>query len=219
MTYQYDEGIAFILEGDTEKVFYINLLEFFASETQLSSFEKKSLDNGDIVYEWIDECKTILIKINVVGTVSQITNSADWFNNKCIKVYDIPWTVFLCYDTDSPEHEISKFHDGDWAELRKKLKKSKRLKEVIDLAASADIEDILLYDIDGIYNFLGSEEKIKPVGRKGKAKIKHLFRKNGKTYHSGKRAADLIKFLDMNKIIQDSPIGLNKIKEVINKNE
>ena len=72
MTYQYDEGIAFILEGDTEKVFYINLLEFFASESKLSSFEKKSLDNGDIVYEWIDECKTILIKINVGHSVYDV---------------------------------------------------------------------------------------------------------------------------------------------------
>ena len=37
----YTEGIAFILEGSTEKVFYLNLIKYLASLDTGVSFEKK----------------------------------------------------------------------------------------------------------------------------------------------------------------------------------
>lgn len=73
----------------------------------------------------------------------------------------------------------------------------KKAKAVHDIAAAADIEDIILSDIDGVSSFLGSSSTMElPTGSKGKAKLKKLFRQVGKTYHEGKRARALIDSLD-----------------------
>lgn len=37
MSNKYEEGIAFILEGDTEKEFYLSLLEFLCKNTMVYS--------------------------------------------------------------------------------------------------------------------------------------------------------------------------------------
>jgi len=65
----------------------------------------------------------------------------------------INWVVFLCYDTDSHNRDISQFYEGDWSELRKSIENNSRT-SIFDLAASADIEDIMLLDIDGVCSFL-----------------------------------------------------------------
>ena len=65
----------------------------------------------------------------------------------------MPWKVFLCYDTDSSEYDITKFYQDDWKLLRKDLIKAKT-EEIIDLAASADIEDIILTDLSGVCAYL-----------------------------------------------------------------
>lgn len=73
----YTTGIALIVEGATERVFYS---EFIRS---------RALDHGAIVSRVTDGDGTslsimrrdgslALVKINNVGTVSQMTNSADW---------------------------------------------------------------------------------------------------------------------------------------------
>lgn len=102
----------------------------------------------------------------------------------CSKKHKIPWTVYLCYDTDSSSSNISKFYEGDWKILRQELENSKAT-TIVDLAASADIEDIMLYDIESVLTFLGIAMPVKLVGRKGKAKMKALYRKAGRAYHEG----------------------------------
>ncbi len=103
----YTTGIALIVEGATERVFYS---EFIRS---------RALDHGAVVSRVTDGDGTslsimrhdgslALVKINNVGTVSQMTNSADWFFRACIaKRRDIPWHVFLGYDTDSYADNIT----------------------------------------------------------------------------------------------------------------
>ena len=141
----YTTGIALIVEGATERVFYS---EFIRS---------RALDHGAVVSRVADGDGTslsimrhdgslALVKINNVGTVSQMTNSADWFFRACIaKRRDIPWHVFLGYDTDSYADNITKFHQGDWKRLRDDIDEA--AESVTDLAASADIEDIMLCDL------------------------------------------------------------------------
>lgn len=89
--------------------------------------------------------------------------------------------------------------------------------EVIDLAARADIEDVLLYDLEGICNFLKIDVPNCLTGRKGKAKMKALFRGCGSAYHEGERSESLIRALDMEKIIQKSPINLSRLVEYLRK--
>ena len=215
MIENYAEGIAFILEGSTEKVFYLNLLKYF-SDTDMQIVFKKiiSEEDGEIFYEWISETKKIIIKIYVVGTITQVSNSGNWFRSKCSKKLKIPWSVYLCYDTDSPNADISKFYKGDWKRLRDVINKG-RTKKIIDLAASADIEDILLYDLEGICGFLKIPLPDKLVGRKGKAKMKALYRSCGATYHEGDRAEDMIKILNKEKIINNAPLDLQQLKNNI----
>lgn len=209
----YTEGIAFILEGTTEKVFYKAYLDYLLSMSVNASLVKEvSPDDGEIVFCWSNGDKKILIKFFVVGAITQIVHSGKWFQSKCIKKYKIPWTVYLCYDTDSSNADISKFYEGDWIILRQELEKAKA-NTVIDLAASADIEDIMLYDMESVLKFLGIQMPDKLQGRKGKAKMKALHRSVGKAYHEGERAKDLIEKLDFSKITQTAPINLKVLKE------
>ena len=210
----YTEGVAFVLEGATEKVFYLSIMKYLASLNSDVTFEKSiSEEDGEVYYVWKHNENIILIKLYVVGTVTQVVHSGKWFENKCAKQYKIPWSVYLCYDTDSPNADVSKFYDGDWKRLRTTITKAKA-QQIIDLAASADIEDILLIDVEGICRFLGMEtvpEKIR--GRKGKAKMKALYRSCGTTYHEGEKAETMIQSLNYEKIIEQAPIELKKLKD------
>ena len=215
----YTEGIAFILEGSTEKVFYLNLIKYLASLDVGVLFEKNiSDDDGEVFYLWQKKDKAILIKMHVVGTVTQVVHSGRWFENKCAKKHKLPWSVYLCYDTDSPNADVSKFHEDDWERLRNKLNKCK-VNQIIDLAASADIEDIMLLDVQGVCNYLGIGVPETIRGRKGKAKMKNLFRSCASTYHEGEKAEAMIQMLDFEKIIREAPIELRGLKEKILKNE
>lgn len=208
----YTKGIAFIMEGSTEKVFYRSFMTWLANR-QGCKFEKiDALDTGEVLFEWINGDETILIKINVVGAVTQLVHSGKWFSNTCAKRYRIPWNVYLCYDTDNHDYDISKFYRDDWKLLREELKKSKA-KKIVDLAARADIEDVMLIDLLGICRYLGIAPPEKLAGRKGKAKMKALYRSCGKTYHEGEKSADMVEKINYEKIIRDGPIPLNLLVE------
>jgi len=212
----YSSGIAFVFEGDTEKIFYYTMLSYFVSKHPGYSLDKRIDDTtGETFYVLLSETKSILIKTNVVGTVSQISNSGAWFLNRCYKENkNIGWTVFLCYDTDSYNNDITKIMDGDWIELRKLIENNENC-TVIDLAAQADIEDIMLLDSDNIFKYIGIDPVPIPAGgKKGKRKMKKLFRMkgNGFAYHEGQRAEPLIQSLDFDKIISKSTIPFIEIE-------
>lgn len=217
MSNKYEEGIAFILEGDTEKEFYLSLLDFLCKKH--GGILERQLDCGnspDIIYSLRTPKRSLLLKFNTVNTVTQMPHSNRWFITQCKEKHkDVgSWTVFLCYDLDNYKNDITKFYEGDWANLRTSLKK--KAKAVHDIAAAADIEDIILSDIDGVSSFLGSSSTMElPTGSKGKAKLKKLFRQVGKTYHEGKRARALIDSLDMQKIIDTSSAPLAVIESIL----
>ena len=203
------------MEGATEKVFYSSFLRWLAKNNEGCSFNKiDNHDIGEIAFEWESGDEAVLVKFNVVGTVTQVTNSGKWFANTCSKKYKIPWRVFLCYDTDSPDKDISKFYQDDWKLLRDELKKAKA-KEIVDLAACADIEDVMLIDIEGICKYLGISVPTELKGRKGKAKMKALYRSCGSTYHEGEKSADMVETLNFQKIMDDGPIDLHKLVDEI----
>ena len=212
MNENYTKGIALIMEGTTEKVFYCSLLEWLANRNGYNFKKIYTTDLTDIFYEWYKDNQKIIIKINVVGTVTQISNSGNWFKNTCAKRYKIPWSVFLCYDTDSYEDDISKFYEDDWKNLRKQLKGAKAAR-VVDLSAKAEIEDIMLIDLPGICEFLKIGKPEALHGRTGKAKIKALYRSCGSTYHEGEKCKAMIDSLDFKKILDEAPIELNSLIE------
>ena len=198
------------------KFFYISLLKHLCEKYDGVVFKKQTDPNsGEIFYTLGNEERSVLIKFNVVGTISQITNSGSWFEKRCYGQYkSLNWTIFLCYDTDNYTPNISKFYEDDWKELRKSISKRKSC-SIIDLAAQADIEDIMLVDSDGIFKFLGISPISIPTGSKGKVKMKKIFRAKGpgSAYHEGARSENLIKTLDFDKIISESPVPLNRIQQ------
>ena len=62
---------------------------------------------------------------------------------KLCNIKDCGLSFFAMILMDIKE-EISKFYEGDWAILRSSLK---RATQIFDIAASADIEDIMLIDL------------------------------------------------------------------------
>ncbi len=215
----YSKGIAFVFEGDTEKYFYINFLEFLCKKYEGWSIKELDADLSETYLIEKDD-QQIIIRTNTVGTITQITNSGYWFNNACANKYSAktPWVVFLCYDTDSHTADISKFYSGDWKNLRTILTKRKNIR-VVDIAASADIEDLFLTDLESISNYLELEETISdsdvPRKSKGKNSLKLLFRKYNSTYHEGYRALPLIEALNKQTLIDSGMLPLDEIENVI----
>lgn len=71
----------------------------------------------------------------------------------------------------------------------------------------------MLCDLEGVCKFLGIPVPEKLVGRKGKAKMKMLYRSCGLTYHEGERALSLIQALDFEQIMEKGPIDLSGLKQ------
>ena len=206
-------GLAFIVEGATEKVFY---LEYLSQLCETKGFKlMKDLETREDRYAITSADSEKVVMMASVNSVSQMTNSATWFDRACVgENPEVAWTVFLCYDTDEYNSDITKFHEGDWAMLRESIAPSAQ--KVVDMAAEADIEDVILCDLPSVLSFLGLPPETKmPSGNKGKTKLKKLFRMAApnKAYHSGERAKDLISHLDMAEIRALAPVPLKEIDE------
>lgn len=213
MSSTYDEGWAIIHEGSTEKVFYLCLLKFLCKKHG-ASIQKEELNNGlEIIYTLKINNRKYIIKTYDAGSLTNMPKTSKWFEEESAKKYlkKSLWTVFLCYDTDAYKYEVSPYYEGDWKDLRDKIGK---VKEIVDLAAAADIEDVLLMDFEGICKYIGVEKPDRSLlkGRKGSAKMKALFRSYGKTYHKGERTQSLIENLDLQKIIDSNILPLSQIE-------
>lgn len=208
-------GLAFIVEGATEKVFYLEYLSKLCKAKGLALKKDFETQEDRYVITSVDDEKVVMMAS--VNSVSQMTNSATWFDRSCVgENPEVAWTVFLCYDTDEYNSDITKFHEGDWAMLHESIE-PKAIK-VVDLAAEADIEDVMLCDLTGVLTFLGlPPETEMPPGNKGKTKLKKLYRKvaSNKAYHSGERAKDLISRLNMAEIRKSAPVALEEIDKAI----
>ena len=212
----YDVGVALIVEGDTEKIFYSEFIEYRTRMHGLDITRISGVDGTNFEVRRSDGT-VVIVKLNNVGTVTQMTNSAEWFLRSCAARHaDIPWSVFLGYDTDAYNSSITKFHEGDWARLRKDIERSAEV--IVDLAAEADIEDVMLCDYAGVLKFLGlSAGTPMPGGRKGKVRMKRLHQMSAlnRPYHEGDRTRPLIQALDMEKIMEDAPIPLDLLEKAI----
>lgn len=125
----------------------------------------------------------------------------------------MPWTVVLCYDTDG-DASLS-LDTRAWRRFRQDLAKMKL--SVIDLAADADIEDVMLVDIEGVRKFLRLNSDIEPHGRKGKAKLKSLYKAVDVTqpYKSGERARNLIRNLSFDVIEERAPMDIKTLRQAV----
>ncbi|MCR2034223.1 hypothetical protein [Adlercreutzia mucosicola] len=213
---EFDYGVAFIVEGATERVFYEHYIRAMARDKCLTPLEFSRWNGGRDDLFIKGSRGSVLVRFNNVGTVTQMPNSASWFKRACHGKWPaLPWTVFLCYDTDSYSTPVSKFQNGSWALLRKDLEDV--AEDVVDIAAAADIEDVMLADFAGVLAYLNLDTSTSlPSGGKGKSKMKKLFKMKSvcQPYHEGEKALPLIQSLDMDVILATAPVPLSRINEV-----
>jgi len=69
------------------------------------------------------------------------------------------------------------------------------------------------YDKEGICNYLEVPNQNIPREGNGKTTLKQFFRKFGKVFHEGERAADIILGLDMDLIVASAEIQLHLVDE------
>ena len=204
----YVKGLAFVVEGPTERVFYHEYLQWCCRKKPGTSIEQ--LPNKDFAIRTKDG--DVLIRFNVKGSVSSVPNAMNWVRSTCL-ASDMPWTVVLCYDTDGDAS--LNLDTRAWRRFRQDLAKMKL--PVIDLAADADIEDVMLVDIEGVRRFLGLNSDIEPHGRKGKAKLKSLYKAVDVTqpYKSGERARNLISNLSFDVIEERAPMDIKTLRQAV----
>ncbi len=153
--------------------------------------------------------RRVLVKFNVMGSVSSIPKATAWIRSTCRMTALTPWTVVLCYDTDG-DSSLS-LNTRAWQRFRQDLKQMEL--PVVDLAADADIEDVMLADIGNVRKYLGLGDDVAPRGKKGKSKLNSLFKAADVTrpYHEGEKSRDLIRHLDFAAIEAEAPIELKKL--------
>ena len=79
-----------IVEGGTERAFYSVLIEHCAATHGLDVGRAEDGDGTNLVAARQDGSK-VLVKLNNVGTVTQMANSAEWFLRSCAtRHHDIP---------------------------------------------------------------------------------------------------------------------------------
>lgn len=202
-------GLAFVCEGSTEKVFYRVYVERACEEAGLDCRGGRVMDTATL--EVRGPRGAVAVLFHSMNSVSQMPHVASWFRGVCLPLYEgVPWHVFLCYDTDEYNADITRFHEGDWAEMRRAL--APHVEEVVELAAAADIEDVMLADLPGVLRFLGLPgDTPMPYGKSGKAKLGKLFRQSSRcrAYHKGDRARPLIEALDMDTVRASAPQGID----------
>lgn len=105
---------------------------------------------------------------------------------------------------------------GDWKRLRDDIDEA--AESVTDLAASSDIEDIMLCDLEDVLVFLNlPADTPLPSGRKGKVRMKRLFRMVAVNhpYHEAEKVRPLIQALYMGKIAERAPLPLGRFESTL----
>ena len=106
--------------------------------------------------------------------------------------------VALCYDTDI--FEFASVPPIDWNSVQSKMENAGANK-VIQVKARKSIEDWLLYDVEGMCNWLRIKMPNKLTGKNGYDKIQNIFKKGNRIYIKGKRVSGLLERLDISKIL------------------
>lgn len=120
--------------------------------------------------------------------------------------------VVLCYDIDI--FEFASVPPIDWNNVQSKMENFGASK-VIQVKARKSIEDWLLYDLEGICNWLRIKVPNKLTGNNGYDKIQKIFKKGNKIYIKGKKVSGLLERLDLSKILEKANSELEPLISVL----
>lgn len=192
-----DKLVILFVEGDTDEVFFKQLLSYYAGVS-----------------------KTLLLpcKIcNLRGVTRYSTKLLAKLKNEFVpaaKQKNISIEAVCCsYDTDI-------FDAGNpmivnWSTLRNSILKM-GVQNFVQLGIKSSIEDWLLCDLSGICDFLKLKEVPKLLkGADGNAKLTNLYSKVNKVYQKGYQAKALITALDMALIREKNRTVLANLENVL----
>lgn len=192
-----DKQVILFVEGDTDEVFFKQLLSYYAGVS-----------------------KTLLLpcKIcNLRGVTRYSTKLLAKLKNEFVpaaKQKNISIEAVCCsYDTDV-------FDAGNpmivnWDTLRNSILKM-GVQNFVQLGIKSSIEDWLLCDLSGICDFLKLKEVPKLLkGADGNAKLTNLYSKVNKVYQKGYQAKALITALDMALIREKNRTMLANLENVL----
>lgn len=170
-----------VLEGDTEQLFYHIIRDKFLKgiRIELRNIKGRGNVNKDVLCE-----------------IYKYT-----YNNR-----DDTVRAYCCVDSERQKRTATPL-ELDFVREQVKLRKLRFVLSVDLLLADPEIESWFFYDIEGIYKFLGTKTSQRNVKKYSNPKnlckkdLQGLFHRFGKEYLPGKRAANFINHLDIDKII------------------
>lgn len=169
------------VEGDTEIEFYTKFAELYLRGVP------KAIINLHGIYN---------VHRNVLGRTEA------FLHQHC----DVCLRIYCCIDRESRDHNPPL----DIDELRTTLGERKDFKRVLSadaIVATQMIESWFFYDIEGIYKFLKvprslrSLTKFTPAEKFTHVDLSRLFARFGKTYIKGRKCANFISHLDLERIL------------------
>lgn len=173
-----EKVIVLITEGDTDFIFYKNLLSYLKDK------------NG--------RPKAYIENINIKGVGKFASKAPAKYKNEISKKHpSLAHHVFLAYDSDV--FELKQKPPVDWRKVEEKLKAEGAL-TITHLKAVRMIEDWFIFDINGICKSLGIKVPKNIRGSTGLEKIKRLFRVGHRIYQKGYNSNNFIGTLDIDKI-------------------
>ena len=166
--------VVVFIEGDTEEEFYAQILQ-----------ELRKKAGGKF------QCKIEVKNVKGVGQYQKKVSRI--FEKKLLKQFpDAEFEIFLSYDTDV--FELNQKPPVNWDEVTNKLLLL-GANSVHQIKAKRSIEDWILYDIEGVRNFVKLPQKTKLSGYKGTVGLQQIFKKASKTYVKGNSSNGLVKAL------------------------
>lgn len=174
-----------ILEGETEEVFYSLIRDRYLQQmrVELKPLKGRGNVNKDIlskVYQYCYDNRTDLVR------------------------------VYCCVDSEAQKRSATPL---DLQLLSEKIKTGSMaaVLSINQILADPDIESWFFYDIAGIYKFLRAKQtqrnvkKYRDPRKFSKKHLQELFRRFGKEYLPGKKTANFINHLNLEKVVSNCP--------------
>lgn len=186
-------GVVIFVEGETEKVFYNEMIEYMIKRNA----------GKQVKFFKVDNLKGIgRFESKLVGKFK------NGFKNR---YKDYNFDVACAYDTDVFEYKSKP--PVNWTKKTSELKNA-GAKKVVRIKAKHMIEDWFLDDLHGLCSYLKVKEKM-PRGKDGNEKMINLFKQKNKIYVKGTYTEKFINSLDMGLIYQKEKKELEKLEKIL----
>ncbi|MGM0582023.1 MAG: hypothetical protein ACQETL_15175 [Bacteroidota bacterium] len=183
--------IIIFVEGDTEKVFYSELINYYRKTTS------KKLNTVKI------------FNLKGIGRYeSKVSSKVK--HEVLVKYSPENVKVFCAYDTDV--FELGKKPPTNWKLVDSKLKEL-GVDSMKTIKAERTIEDWFIYDLDGLIKFLKLSKTPNLKGKSGLEKMKLLFKRSNKIYQKGTYSHKFISYLNISKITQSLKKHLKSLED------